>query len=144
MKKNDEKGFSLIEIITALAIALVMLIVGVPYVYNAAIKATAKTGLKSDVTAVAIVLAYNYSEQLPTNEQFQALKQEVLVDYYEQVTVDATVSEYFNGITYINADGYYCVQASDFVSGESITMSYNTLSNSVEEESCSEVFFRLN
>lgn len=140
VKKYDEKGFSLIEIITALAIALVMLIVGVPYVYNSAIKATAKSGLKSDVTAVAIVLAYNYPEQLPTSEEFQDLKEEVLFDYYQEALTNVEIAEYVNGITYINEGGYYCVQASKVLSGVNTIMSYNTLSNSVEDESCADVF----
>jgi competence protein ComGC len=140
---SDEHGFSLIEIVMALAITLLMLIVGLPIVYNAALNTTSETGLKSDVTAVAMVLAYQYSEQLPTAEEFSALKQKVLADYYLE-PVSAEMETYLNGITFFNEDSYYCVQASKEISGNNIIMSYNTASNSVEEVSCTSFFSNLN
>ena len=141
MKKQiiEEEGYSLVEIVVAVVLMALILSVAIPTIYNETLKTTAKTGLKTDLAAVGVVLAYTYDVNPPTVEEFQQLKEEVLTDYYRD-NVDQTITEYVESIRFFYDEGFYCVEGVKVHSGNTYVMNYNTVTNSVIELDCVDFF----
>lgn len=141
MKKLvKEEGYSLLELTMAMIIMGLMIGIGIPVVWNNSIITSLKTGLKSDVTAVAVTLSYTYEDVEPTLEQFNLLKREVLNDYVADAEKELENSEYFNTIMYYtDADLNYCVEASKTQSGKQYIIAYYTSTNQTYEQACIDV-----
>jgi type II secretory pathway pseudopilin PulG len=135
-----EEGYSLLELTMAMIIMGLMIGIGIPVVWNNSLITSLKTGLKSDVTAVAITVAYIYDNAAPTLQQFETLKREVLNDYVADAEKELENSEYFNTIMYYtDSDLNYCVEASKTQSGKQYVISYYTSTNQTYEQGCVDV-----
>lgn len=140
MVKKLEQGYSLLEITIAVVIMGAMVAVGIPLVYNNTLSTTHVSGLKTDITAVGVALAYQYPADSPTVEQFASLKEQILEDYYVSAETIQENSPYVDSISYSrDADGEYCVEGSKTHSGETYTVAFSTITGSAEETDCVEI-----
>jgi prepilin-type N-terminal cleavage/methylation domain-containing protein len=137
--KNNEDGFSLVELLIAAAIMSILTAVLVPTGLYPALEAAQKASLKGDLTTVMMGLqSYNMSNpnSAPTATEFSAIVQEVLSQYYKDSTTQAQNQAFLNSLQYVKVNGYYCVQGTKTFRQNSFTFYYDGLAGEIYVGSC--------
>lgn len=134
--KNNEQGFSLLEVSLAIALMALLTVVVGPAALNLALSSSEKATVKSDLSAVLIQLEVEYDNAEPTAIQFESLKNEVLADYYTNLEALASNQSYLDSISFIKNGTFYCVQAAKEISGENVTISFDGNTGVASEEPC--------
>lgn len=139
-KVKDEQGFSLLEMVIAVAIMGILVTVGMLYSAQNGITTAYKTSLKSDLTAVAIELSgWNLNNtEPPTPQEFMTMKNRVLSDYLAVTNASELEANttYVNGIGFVKLNGYYCVEGTKIFPSKTYTMHYDSATSKVADGAC--------
>lgn len=134
--KNNEKGFSLLEVSLAVGLMAILVVVVGPSALNVALNASEKAAVKSDLSAVLLQLEIKHTNNEPTPEEFNILKSEVLSDYYTNAEFVSDNQSYLDSISFVKNGTFYCVEAEKVISGEIVTFSFDGNTGITSESEC--------
>jgi prepilin-type N-terminal cleavage/methylation domain-containing protein len=137
--RNNESGFSLLELSISIAIMGIMIGVVVPDAYNRSMVSAQESSLKGDLATVMTGLQGYHLENpstQPQPQEFITIKEEVLADYVATPVARAENQTYLNSIQYVKIGKFYCVEGSKQFGNTYYTMHYDSLAGQANEGPC--------